>query len=318
MRDKLLLPAWGAIALCLSACGHGSSSSTFAGPIAIPAAFQAASTTTAPPFGSASAPATFTTAGGFTTNAATPAPADSLGGATVTLTTDASGNLTQLVISAPLGGGGTFNQTFTASQLQFSSAPITLSQLAAAVQQIQSVAANQVSYIFQGTGSGLNVSSYGSWLRSDGAGNFTIGMVGFGKETTPAQMAVLVGSATYNGSTFGVGATGTTPFAFTGAAQVVATFPAGAVTATFSGLSTQNISGIGTAITLPTISGGGTIGLGVNANQYAFALAGAGGFAGNVTGTFYGTTALETAGVWQAANGAVPATTLTGTFGAHK
>jgi hypothetical protein len=37
-----------------------------------------------------------------------------------------------------------------------------------------------------------------------------------------------------------------------------------------------------------------------------------------VTGTFYGPTAQETAGVWQAANGAAPATILTGSFGAYR
>jgi hypothetical protein len=284
----------------------------------IPAAFQAPGTVTAPPFGSASAPASFTIGGGLVAAAATPAPADSLGGATVTLTTDGAGQLTQLVISAPLGGGGTFNQTFSAGQLQAYGAPITLAQLVSAVQQIQGLPANQATYIFQGTGSGLNVSSYGAWLRSDGGGNFTVGTVGFGNETTPVQMGVLAGAATFNGSTFGVGSTGTTPFAFTGAAQIVATFPAGAVTATFSGFTTQNITGGGAAIALPTITGNGTIGTGVNANQYAFALAGAGGFVGNVTGTFYGPTARETAGAWQAANAAVPATTLTATFGAHQ
>ena len=319
MRNSVLLPVWGVLAISVAACGHGSGSSGgFGGVIAIPAAFQAANTTTAPPFGSASAPGTFTIGTGFSTAGVTPAPANSLGGATVTLTTDTNGNLTQLVVSAPLGGGGTFNQTFSAGQLQSFTAPISLSTLVATVQQLQSRAVGQVSYIFQGTGSGLNVSSYGAWLQSNGGGSFKIGMLGFGNETTPAQMAALVGSATYNGSTFGVGATGAIPFAFTGAAQVVANFPAGAVTATFSGLSTQNISGGGAAIVLPTISGGGTIGLGVNANQYAFALAGAGGFTGNVTGTFYGTTAQETTGVWQAVNASVPATTLTGTFGAHR
>ena len=319
MRNKRFLSVLVVVAPGIAACGSGGGTSgIFAGSITIPAAFQAAGTTTAPPFGSASAPGTFTTGTGFAAGGATPAPADSLGGATITLTTDANGNLTQLVVSAPLGGGGAFNQTFTAAQLQAYTAPISLSQLLATIQQLQSRAAGQVSYIFQGTGSGLNVSSYGAWLQSNGGGSFKIGMLGFGNETTPAQMGALVGSATYNGSTFGVGSTGATPFAFTGTAQVVANFPAGAVTATFSGLTAQNISGGGLAPALPTISGGGTIGLGVNANQYAFALVGAGGFTGNVTGTFYGTTALETAGVWQAGNAAVPATTLTGTFGAHR
>lgn len=322
MQAKWVVPVWCAIAVFLAGCGHGKTASTMTptvkvngggvpGGIAVP--FVAVNSTS-PALGAASAPATFTTGGGFVAGFATPNPADT--GATVTLTTDTNGNLSQIAVSAPAGGAGTFNQTFIASNNAFTS-PITVSQLVTLVQQFQAQSSGTSTYIYQGTEAGLTASSYGAWLLNNGSGNFAFGPLAFGSETTAGQMTALAGSgvATYNGSTFGLGATSGTPFAFTGSAQIIANFTSGAVSSTFSGVTTSNVSGVGTAIALPTLSGAGTIGAGVNTNQYAFSLGG-GSFTGNVTGTFYGATAQETAGVWQATNGA--GTSLAGSYGAHK
>jgi hypothetical protein len=333
MQAKWVVPVWCVIAVCLAGCGHKSTGSTATasptvnggggggGGIAVP--FVTANTTS-PALGGASAPGAFTGAG-FVADFATPNPADSANGAMVTVTTDASGNLSQIIVCAPTGGGGVcpsassntnpFSKKFGPGNPL--TAPITLNQLVSIVQQVQAAPTNTVTYIYQGTETGLSASSFGAWLQNNGSGNFAFGPVAFGIETTAGQMTALAGTgvATYNGSTFGLGATGGTPFAFTGAATITANFTSGAVSSSFTGLTTSNLSGVGVAIALPNIAGAGTIGLGVNTNQYAFALAG-GAFTGNVTGTFYGATAQETAGVWQATNGT--GTSLAATFGAHK
>jgi len=319
MQAKWVVPVWCAIAVCLAGCGHGKTASTTTptvngggvpGGIAVP--FVAVNTTS-PALGAASAPATFTTGGGFVSGFATPNAADT--GATVTLKTDTNGNLSQITVSAPTGGVP-FNQTFNASNNAFSSA-ITVSQLVTLVQQFRAQSSGTSTYIYQGTETGLTASSYGAWLLNNGTGNFAFGPLAFGSETTAGQMAALAGSgvATYNGSAFGLGATNVTPFALTSTVQVIANFTSGAVSSTFSNFATSNLSGVGTATTLPTLSGTGTIGAGVNTNQYAFSLAG-GGYTGSVSGTFYSPTAQETAGVLQATNGA--GTSFAASYGAHK
>jgi hypothetical protein len=320
MQAKWVVPVWCAIAVCLAGCGHGKTGSTTTptvngggvpGGIAVP--FVAVNTTS-PALGAASAPAIFTTGSGFVADFATPNAADT--GATVTLTTDTSGNLSQISINAPTGGArAPFVMTFRGGS-PFTS-PITISQLANLVQLYQSQPSGTSNYIYQGTETGLTASSYGAWLLSNGGGNFAFGPLAFGSETTAGQMAALAGSgvATYNGSAFGVGATNGTPFALTSTVQIIANFTTQAVSSTFSNFATSNLSGVGTAPTLPTLSGTGTIGAGANTNQYAFILSG-GGYTGAVSGTFYSPTAQETAGVLQATNGA--GTSFAASYGAHK
>ena len=137
-----------------------------------------------------------------------------------------------------------------------------------------------------------------------------VGVMAGGVET-PISAVPTTGTATYNGTTLGVGATGATAFALSGNAQIVANFTNQAVTTTFSNIVTQNIVG-GAMGTLPDLTGSATL----RGNKYQGPI-GNGAFVGTTNGTLYGPNAEETAGVWNVSNGFTH-TTAMGSFGAKR
>jgi hypothetical protein len=255
-------------------------------------------------YGAASAAGSFTVGVGITGSGI--AAADT--GSTVTLTTDGSGRLSSLTLNIT-NGGATFSQTYAGTQFQSLAGALTLSQLASAIEQVGFLNAGTTGIVFQGANQGLSYSAFGAWASDDGGGAFRIGNFAIGKETAPAAVPV-TGSANYSGATTGVGSsTGGAYFAFTGNAAITANFLSGAVTTTFSGLTTQNLQTDALGV-LPNQTGGGVIA----GNKYSTNIAG-GGMAGTANGTFYGPTAQETAGVWRSGGGG---TAVIGSFGAHQ
>jgi len=144
----------------------------------------------------------------------------------------------------------------------------------------------------------LSASAYGIWGASDTtglagpAGTYALGNL------TPAAAVPATGTATFTGSTIGVGSiNGTAIQALRGDAQIVANFASLSVTTNFTNLGTQNISTNATG-SLPDLSGTSTLA----GNAYSGPISGS-GLTGTVNGNFYGTAAQETAGVWQASGG---------------
>ena len=147
----------------------------------------------------------------------------------------------------------------------------------------------------------LSSSAYGVWATDDvftlagRAGTFAIGNL-----TPPSAMPV-TGSATFTGSTTGVG--GATSgkdafYALQGDAQVIANFGTQSVTTNLTNLKTQDVYVSTATGSLPDLTGTSTL----SGNAYAGPIAGT-GLSGTIKGNFYGTAAQETAGVWQAAGG---------------
>jgi hypothetical protein len=244
-----------------------------------------------------SASANFNAANGVTATSLTQTDALNAGGGinTVTATTDASGHVTSASVNIVDANGITF---------KVSNVPVaavgsfTLAQLSAAIQNISNSAPGSFGFL----AAGLNSSFFGGWIEKVDASNIQIGS-GAGGNETPVGSMPISGVATYNGQTFGTGATllaatGMTPFAFIGNASVSADFGKQTVGVTFSNLVTQNLVNNSRGA-LANISGTGGA---ISGNKYSVAVSG-GGLSGNTLGTFYGSAAQETAGVWQAAAG---------------
>ena len=141
----------------------------------------------------------------------------------------------------------------------------------------------------------LDSAAYGLWASGDTATTGRAGAFAFGN-LTPAASVPATGSATFNGTTLGVGgaANGSTIYALQGKVQIIADFPGHSVTTNLTSLGAQNIS-TNAVTSLPDLTGKSTI----SGNAYAGPIAGT-GLTGTINGNFYGSAAQETAGVWQA------------------
>ncbi len=224
-------------------------------------------------------------------------------GSTVTVSTDASGHVTQYVVNVSTGGV-TFSQTYSGN-LQELPGSLTLSQLAAGFRPIASASTATNGFIF-GASDGLSYSAFGAWLANNGSGMLAFGVLAGG---VPTAAMPTTGLATFNGTTFGFGTRGTTAFALMGGATIEADFGSHQVTTTFSNLKTQDLI-TNAPGTLPDQTGSGSM----TGNKYMTSISG-GGLSGAANGTFYGPKAQETAGVWQSAGGS---TTAMGSFGARR
>ena len=221
--------------------------------------------------------------------------------ATITLTTDASGNLSGVEIPAGnisdkvSGGSGTgrsltdpltlefyyqLQDVVTSTNARDRTIGYTLSQLAA--------------------GQGLTSSAYGLWASAGNGMPSQSGALAFGS-LTPATSVPTTGSATFNGFTTGMGGAtnGSTAFVLKGTAQIIANFASQTVTTNLTSIGTDNISNNSTVLSLiPNLTGTSTI----SGNAYTGPISG-GGLTGTINGNFYGSAAQETTGVWQASGG---------------
>jgi hypothetical protein len=147
---------------------------------------------------------------------------------------------------------------------------------------------------------GLTSSAFGLWggaYENDPSGNGAGRAYAFAfGNLTPSGSVPASGSATFNGTTAGLGGGGGSNalYAFQGNAQIVASFSTQSVASKFSNLTTQNIYTNATG-TLPDLTGTSAI----SGNTYSGPITGT-GLAGSLSGRFYGSAAQETAGVWQA------------------
>ena len=146
----------------------------------------------------------------------------------------------------------------------------------------------------------LNYAAYGLWASGDTAASGRAGTFAFGN-LTPGASVPTTGSATFNGTTTGVGGAtgGSTVYALQGNAQIIANFATQSVTTNLTNLGTQNISTNATS-SLSNLTGTSSI----SGNAYAGPIAGT-GLTGTINGNFYGPAAQETAGVWQANGGGI-------------
>lgn len=226
-------------------------------------------------------------------------------GSTVSITTGANGYLSSVTLNI-LTPGAAFDQTYT-SVMPLTG--LTLNELATALEGVNNASNTANGFIAaqQAQAQTLSASAYGIWAANDGGGNGRIGVLAIGNETTPAAMP-MTGTATYNGTTIGVGTSTTTAFALSGTAQIVANFATASVTTSFSNIVTQNLA-TNAVGAMSDLTGASVIA----GNKYAGPLAG-GGLAGQVSGTFYGPAAQETAGVWNVSGGGL---TAIGSFGAR-
>jgi hypothetical protein len=306
-------------ALSLAACGgRGGPAAPAPAPApsivatsGVPLNLQAASTAVNYDAASATAVVTPTGEGGGAT-------ASSGQGAKIGLTTDGSGNLSKIAFSIPMAGGGVYQVAIPvgAGSLVLSS-PQTINFDTIAYELYYNAGdPGDVSYgLSQVAGAqSLSFSAYGFWASTGfGAtgpgGTFAIGNL------TPAASVPSTGSATFKGSTVGMG--GATNGGMTdglqGNVQITANFSTQSVTTSLTGLMTERISvagGRGTEVMtpLPDLSGTSTI----SGNAYSGPIAGT-GLSGTINGNFYGSAAQETAGVWQASGNG---NTWVGSFGA--
>ncbi len=221
--------------------------------------------------------------------------------AIITLTTDASGNLSGVTIPAGnisdsvsrAGGTGRsltdpltldfyyqLQDVFTSANGRDQTLGYTLSQVAA--------------------GQGLTSSAYGLWASTGNGTPSGAGALAFGN-LTPATSVPATGSATFNGFTTGLGGAtnGSAAFVLKGNAQIIANFASQAVTTNLTSIGTENISNNSSVLAfIPNLTGTSTI----SGNAYTGPISG-GSLTGTINGNFYGSAAQETAGVWQASGG---------------
>jgi hypothetical protein len=216
-------------------------------------------------------------------------------GATLTLSTDASGNLSGVIIPA---GGITDTVSGAGGTGASLTSPLTLDFTF----QLNDTLAftNEHSYTLSqvAAGQGLTSSAYGLWASTGGRLPGDAGAFAFGN-LTPAASAPTTGSATFNGFSIGMGGaidSGATHF-LKGNAQIVVNFATQNVTTNLTNFVTGSYTSSAKP-SVPDLTGTSTIA----GNAYAGAISG-GGLAGTINGNFYGTAAQETAGVWQAAGG---------------
>jgi hypothetical protein len=228
-------------------------------------------------------------------------------GATITLSTDAKGDLTTVVI--PAGG---INNTFSGgagSKLSDSNTLYFGYQLDDFTQFT-----NEVSYTISqaATGAGLTASAFGEWFSNGNTLPGNAGVIAFGNLTAPGSVPA-TGSATYNGNTIGMGgaADGSSVFTVMGNAQIIANFATQNVTTNLTALTAGNVAFASKTVpSVPDLSGMSAL----SGNAYSGPIAG-GGLTGTINGNFYGASAQETAGVWQASGGGIA---WIGSFGANK
>jgi hypothetical protein len=228
-------------------------------------------------------------------------------GATITLSTDASGNLSGVTIPAGnihdtvFGGGGPGHSLTDPLTLDF-------------YYQLQDVFAfdNDSAYTISqvAAGQGLTSSAYGLWASSGSGYGFwaatgkafssDAGAFAFGNLTPPTAVPA-TGSATFSGFTVGFGGAtdGSAVFTLKGNAQIIANFASQTVTTNLTNFGTDNISYNSTVTAhVPNLTGTSTI----SGNAYTGPISG-GALTGTINGNFYGSAAQETAGVWQASGG---------------
>ena len=228
-------------------------------------------------------------------------------GATITLSTDASGNLSGVSIPAgnikdTVSGGGGPGRSLTD--------PLTLDFY----YQLQDVFAfpNDSGYTISqvAAGQGLTSSAYGLWAATGNTLPSDAGAFAFGN-LTPATSVPATGSATFSGFTVGFGGAtdGSAAFTLKGNAQIIANFAAQTVTTNLTNFTAGNISNTSSAkASLPISTGISKI----SGNAYTGPISG-GSLSGTINGNFYGSAAQETAGIWQASGGG---NAWVGSFGA--
>ena len=304
------------LALCslmLAACsggggGVGAATTIAAAPVSAPAQPPAAQQTTPAPTVTVPAnfqpanvtvtyPVTSAVAGPSSTGLISAGSGEGLTAATVT--TDASGNFGRVNFSLPNVVGQTVtanvNLTFVSPQL---------SQLTSMLKQVYGPFTGDdviVLALVQSAGAqGLTSSAFGFWggaYENDPSGNGAGRAYAFAfGNLTPSASVPATGSATFNGTTTGLGGGGggNSLFALQGNAQIIANFSTQSVTSKFTNLVTQNIYTNATG-TVPDLTGTAAI----SGNAYSGSISGT-GLSGSISGRFYGAAAQETAGVWQA------------------
>lgn len=287
--------------LLLAACsgGGGAGTATAVAPPAVapvvtpagpPINLQAANTRVAYPAAAMMAAATTAATGSVTSSA-------SGQGATVTLGTDASGNLNSVIFNLP----GNSLQYPVPSSL-FSS--LSLDSIASTLNDNLGPpgTSNTGALLTQAAaGQTLSASAYGLWASSTSSNTALLGSFAFGNLTPPASVPT-TGSATFNGFAIGADTTPNTGsvYAVEGNAQIIANFATRTVTTNLTNLMVANQPYAPAAIitSLPNLSGTSAM----SGNAYAGPISG-GALTGTINGNFYGTTAQETAGVWQAFGG---------------
>ena len=270
--------------------------------VTAPANFQPANMT-------ASYPITSAVSGPSSTGIIPFSPAEGL--TTATISTDGLGTFGRISISFPNVAG-----KIVTSDVNLTSISPQLGQLASMLKQVYGPYLDDAEglVLLQSAGTqGLNYSAFGLWAVSyendptgNGAGRaypFAFGNL------TPSPSVPVTGSATFNGTTIGLGGGGgaNSLYALQGNAQIVANFSTQSVAAKFTNLTTQNIYTNATG-TLPDLTGASTI----TGNAYSGPITGT-GLTGSLSGHFYGPAAQETAGVWQASGGG---NSWMGSFGA--
>ncbi len=220
--------------------------------------------------------------------------------ATITLSTDASGNLSGVTIPA-----GSINDTASSGGTGRSlTDPATL--LFGFQLQDTLYFANTISYSLSqaAAGQGLSSSAYGIWASTGKSLPGDVGVFAIGNPTPPTSVPTS-GSATFNGFTVGAGgpinsnaADGSSIYSLKGDAQIVANFATQSVTANLTNFTTSRSYSNSIQTSVPDLAGKATM----SGNAYSGPISG-GGLTGTINGNFYGSTAQETAGVWQASGG---------------
>lgn len=321
----LLMASW---VFSLTACGGGGGYGGYAGvtasvptstqPSTSPAAkgpavnFQAANSTVT--YQPASATMAVPDAGSAGALAVT----SGKGGA-ITLTTNASGNLAGAVFNIPTTGSAVVVSFPSPEYAALINQPTAqLPQVASFLYSVFGIPESPPSpyggttnLLFTQWAGNNSLSSlgYGIWGASDTtglagpAGTYVLGNL------TPAAAVPATGTATFTGSTIGVGSiNGGAIQALYGDAQIVANFANQSVITNFTHLGTQIISAKAATNSLPDLSGTSTLA----GTGYSGPISG-GGLTGTVNGNFYGSAAQETGGVWQASGAG---STWIGSFGA--
>ena len=259
----------------------------------VPASFQTANATV-------TYPVTNAVSNADSTGLGPAAPGEGL--TNVTITTDASGNFGRMSISLPNVDG-----KIVTSDVNLSIAtPVQLAVLASMLKQVYGPFTDDATALALNQSAGaqaLNWSAFGLWsyaYENDPHGNGAGQSYAFAfGNLTPAASVPATGSATYSGTTMGMGGGPgeNSLYALQGNAKIVANFSAQSVVTNLTNLTIQNIYTNATG-SLPDLTGTSTI----SGNAYSGPIAGT-GLTGSVKGNFFGPAAQETAGVWQASGG---------------
>ena len=222
-------------------------------------------------------------------------------GATITLTTDASGNLSSITI--PAAG---FTGTIGPGNFRLTD-PLTLDfSYQVSTEMLPGDKSWKLSQV--AAGQGLTSSAYGLWGSVGKSQPGDDGAFAIGNLTAPTSMPT-TGSATFNGFTMGMGgaADGSTGYAIQGNAQIIANFTTLSVTTNMTNFVAHTPA---PTPSIPNLTGTSTL----SGNAYAGTIFG-GGLGGLINGNFYGSAAQETAGVWHVTGGG---SAYIGSFGAKQ